>query len=177
VVELWYMGTYDISVNERAKFVQDIDSAHWRVRFLRYITFAVVDMGLAFVLWATSTNRWLAKPVSIAERMETTTRTAEETLHKMRALALLANSVNRDPALRGVREEYWRTEGQVTAEMVQDEAVTEQINAVIGRMNFSELEGRVGEVADGILKGLDTLRPSHILAANQMSEASSPPGS
>jgi hypothetical protein len=177
VVELWYMGTYDISVNKRAKFVQDIDSAYWRVRFLRYITFAVVDMGLALVLWATSTNRWLAKPVSIAERMETTTRTAEETLHKMRALALLANSVNRDPALRGVREEYWRTEGQVTAEMVQDEAVTEQINAVIGRKNFSELQGRVGEVADGILKGLDTLRPSHILAANQMSEASSPPGS
>jgi hypothetical protein len=173
VVEAWYMGTYDISVNKRAKFLQDIDSAHWRVRFLRYITFAVVDMGLAFVLWATSTNRWLAKPVSIAERIETTTRTAEETLHKMRALALLANSVNRDPALRGVREEYWSTEGQVTAEIVQDEAVRMQINTALDRMNLSELEGRVGEVADGILKGIDSLRSSQILAASQMSEPSS----
>jgi hypothetical protein len=175
VVEAWYMGTYDISVNKRAISVQDIDSAYWRIRFLRYITFAVVDMGLAFVLWATSTNRWLAKPVSIAERIETTTRTAEETLNKMRALALLTNSVNRDPALRGVREEYWRTEGQVTAEIVQDGAVTEQINAVISKIDFSALEGRISEVADGILKGIDGLRASQVLSASQMSEATSSP--
>ncbi|KAH7345964.1 hypothetical protein BKA66DRAFT_576768 [Pyrenochaeta sp. MPI-SDFR-AT-0127] len=173
VVETWYMGTYDMTVNKRAKFVQDIDSAYWRVRFLRYITFALVDSALAFVLWATSTNRWLAKPVSIAERLETTTRQAEETLNKMRALGLLTNSVNRDAALRGVREEYWRTEGRVMAETVQDEAVTEQINAVISKMDFSALEGRVGEVADGILKGIDGLRPSQVLSANQLGEASS----
>jgi len=158
VVEAWYMGTYDITVNKRARLVQDIDSAFWCVRFLRYITFAVVDIVLGFVLWATSTNRWLAKPVSIAERIETTTRQAEETLNKMRALGLLTNSVNRDSALRGVREEYWRTEGQVMAETVQDEAVTEQINTVISKMDFNALEGRVGEVADGILKGIDGLR-------------------
>jgi hypothetical protein len=171
VVEVWYMGTYDITLNKRAKYVQDIDSAHWRVRFLRYITFAVVDMGFAFVLWATSTNRWLAKPVSIAERIEATTRTSEDTFNKMRALALLTNSVNRDAALRGVREEYWRTEGQVTAEVVQDEVVTEQINAAISRMDFSTLEGRVAEVADGIMKGVDSLR------ASQVSDASSSPAS
>ncbi|KAF1940762.1 hypothetical protein EJ02DRAFT_455693 [Clathrospora elynae] len=177
VVEAWYIGTYDISANKRARSVQDIDSAHWRVRFLRYITFAVVDIGLAFVLWATSTNRWLAKPVSLAERLETTTRTAEDTLNKMRALALLANSANRDPALRGVREEYWRTEGQVMAETVQDEGVMEQINAAITRMDFSALQGRVGEIADGILRGIDSLRPgqshSQIIAESNTSDASS----
>ncbi|KAJ6202043.1 hypothetical protein J3E72DRAFT_291422 [Bipolaris maydis] len=158
VVEVWYMGTYDILVNKRAKYVQDLDSAYWRVRFLRYMTFALVDMGLAYVLWATSTNRLFAKPISIAERIEVTTRTAEDTFNKMRALGLLTNSVNRDPALRGVREEYWRTEGQVTAEVVQDEVVTEQINAAISRLDMGSLEGRVGEVADGILAGIDSLR-------------------
>ncbi|EOA92302.1 hypothetical protein ACJQWK_03884 [Exserohilum turcicum] len=168
VVEIWYMGTYDIFVNKQAKYVQDLDSAYWRVRFLRYMAFALVDMGLAFVLWATSTNRWLAKPISIAERMETTTRTAEETFNKMRALALLTNSVNRDPALRGVREEYWRTEGQVTAEVVQDETVTEQINAAISKLDFVALEGRVGEVADGIIKGIDSLAAGPTLSASQM---------
>ncbi|KAF1850003.1 uncharacterized protein K460DRAFT_360869 [Cucurbitaria berberidis CBS 394.84] len=172
VVETWYMGTYDITINKRAKFVQDLDSVYWRIRFLRYITFAVVDIGLAFVLWATSTNRWLAKPVSIAERIETTTRQAEETMNKMRALGLLTNSVNRDPALRGVREEYWRTEGQVMAETVQDEAVTEQINNVISKMDFSALQGRVGEVADGILKGIDGMRTSQVMAASQINDPS-----
>jgi hypothetical protein len=164
VVEAWYIATYDTTTNKRAMFVQDIDSAYWRVRFIRYITFAVVDIALGFVLWATSTNRWMAKPVSIAERIETTTRQAEETLNKMRALGLLTNSVNRDPALRGVREEYWRTEGQVMAETVQDEAVTEQINKVISKMDFSALEGRVGEVADGILKGIDGLLASQVMS-------------
>lgn len=157
-VEIWYMATYDITVNKRAKFVQDIDSVHWRVRSLRNIFFAVQDIGLAFVLWATSTNRWLAKPVSIAERLEMATRISEETMNKMRALGLITNSVNRDPALRGVREEYWRTEGQVMSETVQEEAVMEQINTAISKMDFNALEGRVGEVADGILKGIDGLR-------------------
>lgn len=158
VVEAWYMGTYDLNANKRAKFVEDLDSAFWRVRFLRWIAFALVDMALAFVLWATSTNRWLAKPVSLAERMETTARQAEESLNKMRALGLLTNSANRDPALRGLKEGYWRTEGQVMADTVQDEAVTEQINAAISKMDFNALEGRVGAVADGILQSLDTLR-------------------
>jgi hypothetical protein len=174
VVEAWYMGTYDIATNRRATFVRDLDSAHWRVRFLRYISFAVVDIALGLVLWATSTNRWLAKPVSIAERIETTTRQAEETLNKMRALGLLTNSVNRDPALRGVREEYWRTEGQVMAETVQDEEVTEQINKAISTMDFGALQGRVGEVADGILKGIDSLRAPQVMSASPMGEASSP---
>jgi hypothetical protein len=173
VVEAWYMGTYDITTNKRAKFVQDIDSAFWRVRFLRYITFAVVDIALGFVLWATSTNRWLAKPVSIAERMETTTRQAEETLNKMRALGLLTNSANRDPALRGLKEQYWRTEGQVMAETVQDEAVTEEINKAISKMDFSALEGRVGEVADGILKGIDGLQPAPAAPVNSVGQGSS----
>jgi hypothetical protein len=158
VVEAWYMGTYDIAANKQARLVQDIDSVYWRVRFLRYIAFAIVDMTLAFVLWATSTNRWLAKPVSIAERLEFTTRHAEQTSNKLRALGLLTNSVNRDPALRGLREEYWRMEGQVTAETEQDEEVAEQIAAAMTKMDFNSLKDRVGEVVDGILKGIDRMR-------------------
>jgi hypothetical protein len=56
---------------------------------------------------------------------------------------------------------------------VQDEAVTEQINKVIGTMDFSALEGRVGEVADGILKGIDSLRTPQAMAASPMGETSS----
>ena len=158
--EMWYMGTYDITANKRAKFLQDIDSVYWRIRFLRYIMFAVQDIGMAFVLWATSTNRWLAKPISIAERLEMATRVSEETLNRMRGLGLIINSVNRDPALRGVKDDYWRTEGQVMSETIQEEAVLEQINTAISKMDFNGLEGRVGEVADGILKGIEGLRQS-----------------
>lgn len=164
IVEIWYMVTYDITANKRAKFVQDIDSLHWRAAFLRYSFFAIQDIGMAFVLWATSTNRWLAKPISIAERLETATRLTEETLNKLRGLGLITNSINRDPALRGVREEYWTREGQFMSEIVQAEAVMEQINAAMTKMDFNALQGRVGEVADGILKGIDNLQQSSHVA-------------
>ncbi|KAL1655260.1 hypothetical protein SLS61_002146 [Didymella pomorum] len=164
IVEMWYMATYDITANKRAKSVQDIDSLHWRATFLRYSFFAVQDIGMALVLWATSTNRWLAKPISIAERLEAATRLSEETLNKLRGLGLIINSINRDPALRGVREEYWTREGQFMSDLVQEEAVTEQINAAMTKMDFNALQGRVGEVADGILKGIDNLQQSNHMA-------------
>ncbi|KAL5120575.1 hypothetical protein ACEQ8H_001594 [Pleosporales sp. CAS-2024a] len=171
VVEAYYMETYDMTKNKRAQFLGDMDSAYWRVQFLRYMSFAVVDIALGLVLWLTSTNRWLAKPISIAERMEMTTRQAEETLNKLRALGLLTNSANRDSALRGVKEQYWRTEGQFMAETVQDEAVTEEINRVISKMDFGALQGRVGEVADGILAGIDGLQARDAIPVNAASES------
>ncbi|KAF2108241.1 hypothetical protein BDV96DRAFT_504999 [Lophiotrema nucula] len=163
-VELWFLGTYDLSTHKKAKQLHDIDFVYWRVRFLRYVSFAAADAGLGFVLWLTSTNRWLATPPSIAERLEATTGQAEENQHKLRALGLLTNSINRDAALRGFREEYWRTEAQVMAETVQEEDVMAQINNALGKMDMRGLEGRVSEVADGILSGIDGLRASQILS-------------
>ncbi|KAJ4357755.1 uncharacterized protein N0V89_002331 [Didymosphaeria variabile] len=170
VTETWYLGTYDPASNKRAKVLQEVDFAHWRVRVLRYLAFALVDAALTATLYLTSTNRWLARPEPIANRLESTTKTAEETLHKLRALGLLENSINRDPGLRLVREEYWRTEGQVMSEAVAEPEVTEKINAAIGNMDLTALEGKVGEVADGILSAIDGLRSSQVLASSGTSE-------
>lgn len=167
--ETWYLGTYDVNANKRAKILEDVDPAHWRLRVYRYLAFALVDAALAGTLWATSTNRWLARPEPIANRLEATTKTAEETLHKLRALGLLENSINRDPGLRQVREDYWRTEGLVMSEAVAQPEVTEKINEAIGKMDFGALEGKVGEVADGILSAIDGLRSSQVLSASQAS--------
>lgn len=167
--ECSYMGLYDLQANKRAITTKELDFAFWRVRFLRYMAFALVDLAFALLLWVTSTNRWLAKPISVAERLELATKQSEDTLNKLRALGLLSNSVNRDATLRGVREEYWRTEGQVMAETIQDEAVAEQINAAISKMDFSSLQGRVGEVADGILRGIDGLRSSQMMPEREVS--------
>ncbi|KAF2662095.1 hypothetical protein K491DRAFT_645904 [Lophiostoma macrostomum CBS 122681] len=171
--ETWLLGTYDMSVNKRARALHDVNFVHWRVRFLRFLSFALTDSVFGLVLWLTSTNRWLAKPVLIAERLEMTTRQAEDTMNKMRALSLLSNSINRDPALRGVKEDYWQTEGAYMADMVQEEEVTAQINRVLNNIDLQGLEGRVGEVADGILAGIDGLRTSQVLSSSGLSEASS----
>lgn len=171
IAETWFFGTYDIGANRRAKMLQDIDFAHWRIRVLRYMGFVLIDVALAATLYLTSTNRWLARPEPIANRIESTTKIAEETVHKLRALGLLENSINRDPGLRHVREEYWRTEGQVMSEAIAEPEVTEKINEAIGKMDFVSLEGKIGEVADGILSAIDGLRSSQILTASKSSES------
>jgi hypothetical protein len=170
VVEAWFLGTYDIAANKKARVLQELDFTHWRVRVIRFIAFALVDGALGLVLWLTSTNRWLAKPINIAERLEMTTRQAEETTHKLRALGLLTNSSRRDPALRRINEEYWQTEGDVMAETVQEEEVTAQINQALSKMDMRSLEGRVGEVADSILAGIDGQRASQVLSASAMGD-------
>lgn len=173
VVETWFLGTYDISVNKRAKVLQDLDFVHWRIRVLRYISFATVDAALGLVLWLTSTNRWLAKPTSIAERLEMATRQAEVAMSKLGALSLLTNSINRSPALRGVREGYWQQEGQHTAELVQDEEVAAQISKVSDRMDM-QVHQQIGQTADQLLSSIDTLGSSQVLSsAHGMNEESS----
>ncbi|KAF2202450.1 hypothetical protein GQ43DRAFT_439689 [Delitschia confertaspora ATCC 74209] len=157
VAEVWYLGTYDITRNKRTTRLEDIDFVYWRLRVLRYVSFAALHGILALVLWATATNRWLAKPPSIAERLETTTRVAEESVHKLRALGLLANAVNRNEGLRGLKEEYWRTEAQFMADVVGEEEVVEKINAVVTGMDMVRLEQQTGEVADSIIRGIDGL--------------------
>jgi hypothetical protein len=176
VAEMWYLGTYDITQNKRAKTLGEIEFVHWRIHTARYISFVAVDMLLGAVLWLTSTNRWLARPPSMAQRLESTTKQAEEVVHKLRALGLLSNSINRQSALRGVREEYWRTEGQVMAEMVQEEEVATQINKALTTLDLKTIEERTGEVADGIVSAIDGLRSSQVLSGSSMLEPLSASG-
>lgn len=173
VAELWYLGTYDIAQNKRAKMLREIDFVHWRIHTARYLAFAAVDAALAAVLWLTSTNRWLAKPTSMAERLESNTRQSEEVLHKLRALALLSNAINRQSPLRGVREGYWRTEGQFMAETVQDEAVAAEINKALTTLDLKTIEDRTAEVADGIMSAIDGLRPSQLAGSRMLDPLSS----
>jgi hypothetical protein len=169
VVEAWFLGTYDINSNKRAKTLQSIDFVHWRLRVVRYLSFAAVDAALGFVLWLTSTNRWLAKPTSIAERLEMTTRQVELNMAKMQALSLLTNSINRDPGLRILREAYWRQEGHEMAEAVQDEEVAAHINAAVEKMDMPTVNGQIDHAADSVLAAIDNLNTSQNLSASQTS--------
>ena len=164
VSETWYLAAYDITANKRAPRLQDIDFLHWKLRVYRYLSFAALHGLLGLLLWATSTNRWFATPPSLALRLEAAARAAEDSVHKIRALGLMTNSVNRDAALRGVKEEYWQTEGQVMADVIQEDEVVGEINRVLGIMDLKQLEGQAGSAADAILKGIDNLGVPNVSA-------------
>jgi hypothetical protein len=157
VAESWYLAAYDIAANKRSTRLEEVDFAFWNMRIYRYVGFAFLHALLGLVLWATSTNRWLATPPSLALRLESASRVAEESVNKLRALGLLANSVNRDAALRGVKEEYWQTEGRVMSEVVQDDEVVGEINRVVAALDLKGLEGQAATAADAILKGIDDM--------------------
>ncbi|KAH7125106.1 hypothetical protein B0J11DRAFT_298238 [Dendryphion nanum] len=173
VAEFWYLATYDATINKRAKTLQDIDFVHWRLRVLRYIAFALTDGALGLVLWLTSTNRWLAKPVSLAERLELATRLSEETRNQLRALGILSNSINRAPALRAVKENYWRDDADFMAETVQDEAVMEQIKNSMNSMDIGALRTQVAEMAKDIVAGFDVFQPPQAPAESETKAESS----
>jgi hypothetical protein len=160
VSETWYLASYDTTANKRARMLSEINFVHWRIRVYRFLAFAAVDGVLGLVLWLTSTNRWLAKPVSIAERLEMTTRNAELTTTKLHALSLLTNSINRDQALRNIREAYWRLEGQELAEVVQEEEVMAQINGALGKLDMQTVQEQIGRAADAVLTDVDRLGAS-----------------
>jgi hypothetical protein len=160
VSETWYLASYNTTANKRAKALSDIDFVHWRLRVYRLLAFAAVDGVLGLVLWLTSTNRWLAKSVSIAERIETITKGAESTTTKLHALGLLANSINRDQTLRNIREGYWRMEGQELAEVVQEEEVMTQINAALGKLDMQNVQEQIRMTADTVLADVDSLSAS-----------------
>lgn len=166
IVETWYLGTYDLSGNKKARMLQEIDFAHWRVRFIRYLSFAAVDSVLGLVLWLTSTNRWLAKPVSLAERLEMTTREAEQSLSKLHALGLLSNSINRDQTLRNEREAYWRMEGEEMAEVVQEEDVTAEINKALSKMDMPNVQRQIDQAVDALISDIAGLGSSQQMTAS-----------
>ncbi|KAF2742509.1 hypothetical protein M011DRAFT_412584 [Sporormia fimetaria CBS 119925] len=157
VTEVLHLATYDMSTIKLAKTVQEIDFVHWRVRVYRFLAFAAVDGVFGLVLWLTSTNRWLAKPPPVAERLEMATREAESSVSSMHALGLLLNSINRDQELRNLREVYWRRESQENAEVLQEEEVVAQINQALSRMNVRDVEKQIEGVIDGLLHDLGNL--------------------
>jgi DNA-binding protein Fis len=95
-----------------------------------------------------------------------TTRQVEQTMSKLQALSLLTNSINRDQALRNLREAYWRLEGQELAEVVQEEEVMAHINSALGRMDMQNVQGQIGHAADTVLAGVDSLSASQNLEAS-----------
>ncbi|OCK85385.1 hypothetical protein K432DRAFT_377735 [Lepidopterella palustris CBS 459.81] len=160
VAEIWYTSFYDHTRNKSAKVLWALDFAFWRIRMVRSLAFAAADAVLGLCLWLTSTNRWLASPPPLAERLESTTKIVEDSLMKLRALGVVKNSLVRDKGLREAVERYWIEEGEVMSEVVQEREVLEEINKVVANKDMSEVEGKAGEVADGILMGLENLQTS-----------------
>ena len=119
---------------------------------------ALADVLVAGLLWLSSTNRMFVVPPSAAERMETAMRVLENARAKLHAVGIMRNVVARDEGLRRKAEAYWRREGQVMGEVMDEREVVEGVrNALSGRIQVAKVEEDARKYAEGITNFPDLL--------------------
>ncbi|KAL3427681.1 hypothetical protein PVAG01_01190 [Phlyctema vagabunda] len=140
LIEVYLVSSYHHQANARATRLEDIDAFFWKMRVYRGLMIAAVDALLGWVLYLSSTNRAFVVPLSAPERLEATTKAVENIRRRLGALALLKNSVNRDPDLRHLNQDYWVREGVITSEAMAEREVVESVNnALRNRLDIQKL--------------------------------------
>ena len=151
ISESYLFGSYDFKSNARAVRPEEYVHFFWRMRVFRGVTIAIIDMSLAGLLYLSSTNRMFAIPPNPAERMETALRTLENARGKMNAIGILRNVVLRDEGLRRKTEAYWRNEGRVMGEVMDEREVVEGVrNALAERVKVTQVEEEARKYAEGV---------------------------
>lgn len=151
VVECYLFGSYEWKTNARAVRPEQYVHFFWRMRVFRGIMIALADALVAGLLWLSSTNRMFVIPPSPAERMETAMRLLESARAKLHAVGIMRNAVVRDEGLRRRAEAYWRKEGQVMGEVMDEREVVDGVrNALSGRIQVAKVEEEARRYAEGI---------------------------
>ena len=151
--ECYLFGAHDWKANARVLRPQDLDHFYWRMRIFRGLFITLVDAGLAGLFWASSTNRIFVIPISSAERLEDVTRTLENTKGKLGAVGIVRNVTVRDENLRRKAESYWRNEGEVMGEVMEEREVVEGVRSALesGRISVTRIEEEAKLYAEGII--------------------------
>lgn len=150
-VELYLVGSYEWKANARSLRPEQYVLFHWRMRVFRGIVIAAADALVAGLLWLSATNRMFVVPVSAGERMEGAMRVLENARGRLNAVGIVRNAVVRDEGLRGKAEAYWRREGVVMGEVMDEREVVEGVrNALSGRIQVARVEEEARRYAEGI---------------------------
>ena len=153
LTECYLTGAGDWKANARVLRMEDLNHFHWNMRIWRGIGIAVADAALAGFLWASATNRLFVIPPTAAERMETATKILENARGRLGALQIMRNVVVRDEGLRRKAEGYWRKEGQIMSEVMDEREVVEGMRSALssGRISVNQVEDEAKRIADGII--------------------------
>ena len=150
--ECYLFGTYDWKGNARVHRPEDLVHFYWRMRTVRGLGIAAMDAAFAGFVWASSTNRLFVVPPSDAERMEGALKVLESLRGKMTAVSIMRNVVVRDEGLRKTTEGYWKQEGQVMGQVMDEREVVEGVrNALSGRVSVGKVEEDAKKYAEGVV--------------------------
>ena len=153
IIEIYAFGSYDFKLNARAIYTEDYVHFYWAMRTLRGIGIAVMDIFLAGLLWAMSTNRIFVNLPNPAERIESVARMLESARGKLGAVGIVRNVVLRDETCRKTADDYWRREGAVMRDIMDEREVVDGVRTALesGRISVVSLEEEAKKYADGIV--------------------------
>ncbi|KAI4195510.1 MAG: hypothetical protein LQ350_007177 [Teloschistes chrysophthalmus] len=160
ISECYLTGFGDWKANARATRAEDLNHFHWNMRIWRGLGIGVVDTVLAGFLWASSTNRMFVVPPTAAERIEASLKVLENARGRLGALGIVRNVVSRDDTLRRQGDAYWRQEGQIMSEAMDEREVVEGVKNALGsgRISITQLEEEARRFADGILPAANVVQ-------------------
>ncbi|RYC63059.1 hypothetical protein CHU98_g3144 [Xylaria longipes] len=138
--DVWSVSTYNYGANARVARPADIDMFFWTSRALRHIILGVIDVGIAALIYVSSTNRLFAAPPDPASRVEAVTRQLLATKSRLSAVGIVKNTSLRDEELRARTSAYWTHEGRLMREVMEDRDVVEGVNdALANRINIQDI--------------------------------------
>lgn len=160
VVECYITGAREWKVNARAMRAEDLQHFYWGMKVWRGMGIALADAVFAGLMWASSTNRMFVVPPTAGERMEVALKVLEGARGRMAALGIVRNVVVRDEGLRRKVEGYWRKEGAIMAEVLEERDVVEGIRGALGsgRIQVTQVEEDARRYAEGIIGGTSVVQ-------------------
>jgi hypothetical protein len=140
-LDVYLVSSYNYQGNARATRLAELDPFYWRARRLRLLGLAALDGALAALVWLAGTNRAFARPASAAERVEAVTRAlVGGTKAKLSALGIVKNTAIRDEELRDRLTAYWRTEGRLMREAMEEREVVAGVrDALSERIRIADI--------------------------------------
>jgi hypothetical protein len=135
---------YDHQRNARAATFSAVENFFWTRNLVSHLAICVTDAAIGALIWASATNRAFVLPPSPAIILESQTRVLEKSLAKFRSLGAVRNVVMRESGFRTKVGEYWRKEGEIMHEVLEERDVVEAVNEVLAKMDV-----------DGVTRGAD----------------------
>jgi hypothetical protein len=157
--ELYMTYTYSWEANGQKRMLQEVDFFYWNMRMWRQLAFAAVDGLLGWLLWLTSTNRWLVKPPTISEQLTEVRNTLAGSYGQINLLGNVRNAIVRDNELRTTHGEYWLNESREMQDIEREREVVDAKNIALSRMDFEKTQRRAEIYVDHIFASLQTSAP------------------
>ncbi|KAL9613968.1 MAG: hypothetical protein Q9167_001517 [Letrouitia subvulpina] len=153
VTDCYMTASYDWKANSRALRAEDLDHFFWRMRVYRGLAIAVEDALFAGLIWASSTNRAFVVPPTPSERTEMALQKLEGVRGRLGAIGVVRNVVVRDEVFRRKDDAYWRRDGQVMSEVMDEREVAEGVRNALGsgRINVTMVEEEAKTYSEGII--------------------------